>query len=104
MCCVRVEAGRAERDSARRGSYLEQRVKGRLIAEVGEDADHVETQLLRKAPQAAVLRCAPVAAQADAEAYRPHVSSSVGILLRPMRSLRITSRSSVSGHMKSESC
>src|SRR6266550_4183964 len=87
----------------RRRCDLEQGPERRLITEVGEYADDVKTELFGELAQVAILGGLAVTAQPDAKPRRPHVSASVGILLRRMRSIRITSLSSGSGQATSES-
>src|SRR5439155_24498064 len=88
--------GRPYGSSARGPGGLEQRHDRGLVAQVVNGADNVESKILGEPAQAPVRTGRQVPAQADAEAP-PQVRSSVGILLRPVRSMRMTSLSSGSG-------
>src|SRR5207249_12245734 len=81
---------------------LEQRHDGGLVAQVVHRADKVESEFLGEPAQAPVRTRRQVPAQADAEAPLQG-SSSVGILLRPVRSMRMTGLSSGSGQATSAS-
>jgi len=60
----------------------QERGEGRLVAQITEDADHVKTEILGQTPEARAIGRRSIRAQAHAEAWRVHVTASVGILLK----------------------
>jgi len=69
-----------------------------------EDAYRVDAGVLRAARDLDVLLGALVGLEADPDLEPAQVSSSLRMTRSPMRSIRITTRSSGSGQQTSESC
>ena len=105
---VRVERGRADPDPPGRGRDLEQRGNRGREEEVVIDRDDVEARLLGASREGRVRSRRLVRLEAEADlaprGYVSYVSSSLRIVRSPIRSIRITTRSSGSGQQTSESC
>ena len=99
----RVERGRPESDPLRHAGHEQQRPDRRLVEQVVVDGENVDAARLGPPRERLVLLRRLVRANADAE-LAGYVSSSVTSVRSPIRSMRMTSRSSGSGHATSESC
>src|SRR5881628_3765872 len=92
-----VERGGAEANPLRDARDREEREDRRLEEEIVEDGDDVEPGGLGAAPEPLVLRDGRVGLEAKAELEPGQVRSSVRSTRSPMRSMRMTTRSSGSG-------
>ncbi len=99
----RVERCRPQADALRHASHEQQRPDRRLVEQVVVDGEHVDARVLGAARERLVLVRSLIRPDTDAELAR-YVSSSVTSVRSPIRSMRITTRSSGSGHATSESC
>jgi hypothetical protein len=98
---VRVQAGRPEPDAARRAGDRDQRQQRRGIQQVAIDRDGPEAELLDPRRQARVRRQVLVRLERDAQLAAGaggHVTSASVTVDWPVRSIRMISRSSGSGH------
>ena len=98
-----VQRDRAETDPLRHACHQQKRADRRLVEEIVEDRDHVDARVLRAPSDRLVRRGLLVGPKPDAELAR-YVSSSVTSVRSPIRSMRMTRRSSGSGQATSESC
>jgi hypothetical protein len=98
---VGVQAGRPKPDAPRRSGDRDQRQQRRGIQQVAVDRDGPEAELLDPRGQARVGREVLVRLQRDAQlaaGARGHVASARATVEWPVRSIRMISRSSGSGH------
>ena len=100
----RVQARRPDAHALGRLCDLEQRGQRGLEEEIVEDRDDVEAVALRLLRERGVGARALVALQPETEARQAHVRSEVGIVRRPIRSIRMIVRSSGSGQATKLSC
>ena len=98
----RVERGRPESESLRHPSHEQERPDRRLVEEVVVHGENVDAARLGPPRERLVLLRRLVRANADTE-LAGYVSSSVRSVRSPIRSMRMTRRSSGSGHATSES-
>ena len=99
----RVERCRPESDPLGHPSHEQERPDRRLVEEVVVDREDVDAARLGPPRERFVLLRRLVRANADAE-LAGYVSSSVTSVRSPIRSMRMTRRSSGSGQATSESC